>query len=830
MYKFNIVFYGHEHEHDGSYILDLQNRDILSLHGTAIYHKDRQDNGYCIYTYDIDNLQIKIKESIFDDKQKTFNNIVDKCINDIDLTSKSNKAIRNQTICSTMIPKIKEKINQYLTINLTSETNQRDIEEIFINQKMVDFDNSHVREKVDYKDKRSYSIDEIILLKQNILISGGTESGKTTTLNMINLKILSEYNELIPIFLFSRELVQETTERALISKIGDFLDKYYGKNNFKLKHMLDNKGFVFLIDDINLLNDAFIKVILSSENRVIATVSYDNNYIVERDRLDIFSIRDSIFNEFKKIELKALRKKECSLLVKNIVPEELSQKIANKVQNSLSTLNLPSNPFIATLLTWMHLQKIDIRDSEPELIDIFLDFLLEKTDLSKKFNGKIDFNDKKDLLSTIAFKYFNEKSFAIKENDILKVIIDHFEYTGTEVRASDVLDYFYKKRVLIKNNGSVVFSYRVFYYYFISLYMKNNSNFRNTVMKSKVLISNMMHELRYYSAMSRNDKEFIDNILCFLSSNKIQKKKNFIEEDNQKLLIGQEEKEYQETEINIPEEEIILSQEEVEFCDRLDEELSEIRNNEVQEYNYEIQENKELDDLKKYREEFFALNIIASEFIKHLGSSISFEEKNKYIEQTLQNYSYVMEYWKSVFGNKKLVKKFLNIYFKEEMEKLSETKINEMIKEAKLDLTYITAEIVKGSLSTPKLIKTYKTNIGKTNKTNIYFFYCLLINEVDTNNFFKYIDMFIEINNDKLLFFILERVIIHNYVTSNYTAEVKKEMYTLLLKLEVAIHVNKSAIKDKKEFQKYIPKVKEKRPLNISCQNNSDKRNPIAPV
>jgi len=49
--KFNIVFFGHEHQHDGYHITDMYNKDIISLNATSLYHPKNEKNGFSIYKY-----------------------------------------------------------------------------------------------------------------------------------------------------------------------------------------------------------------------------------------------------------------------------------------------------------------------------------------------------------------------------------------------------------------------------------------------------------------------------------------------------------------------------------------------------------------------------------------------------------------------------------------------------------------------------------------------------------------------------------------------------------------------------------------------------------
>lgn len=63
--------------------------------------------------------------------------------------------------------------------------------------------------------------------------------------------------------------------------------------------------------------------------------------------------------------------------LQKIVPIETSKRTLSNVKKAMNKLSLPSNPFLTTLLIWMYRDKIEIKDSEPEIIEVLLDYLLE---------------------------------------------------------------------------------------------------------------------------------------------------------------------------------------------------------------------------------------------------------------------------------------------------------------------------------------------------------------------------------------------------------------------------------------------------------------------
>lgn len=805
--KFNIVFFGHEHEHDGKHILDFNNRDILSLHASAIYQPSNQPNGYCIYTYDLDEEKIYIKKSIFDFKQNIFENIKEHEIENINLTSKASKAVRNLSICSGMYETVKEKINSYLAINLTSENATKDIEDIFVFQQIVEKEKkSHKKQQ----EQRIYTIEEIIQSSQNILISGKAESGKSTNLNMITLYCLREYTDYIPIYISSSELMNVDSERHFIAKVAEYLDKNYGKNKFNINQMIKEKRFLFLLDDLHLLQNEFIKKIVSLNNRIIATSTVELQHKLET-AIENLSKQDDYFENFLKLELKAFRKKDQQNLTSNIVANSHSSRIANSVHKTIVNLRLPSSPFITTLLIWMHTEKIDIKENKPEIIDVFLDYLLEKTDLSKSFQGKFTFSDKKNLLAMISHEFYKQKSFAIKEDIILNCIISHISKFGFDINSKDILDYFYKRKIFFINNGLVMFSYRVFYYYFISLYMIKHRDFTHEIMNNKVSILNMIDELKFYAAMKTDDKEFVTTLINFLNKSIFIKKldKYILElpkltsKFNDKLkksnnLINQSIKSVTE------QDEIIFeSDEDKKFSDTIDEKRTESHERHVHNYNVEVQENDILYNKQLYKEEFLIINMVLSEFLKHL-STIDIADKKEYISLAVKHYALIFNFWIKTLDKTALIKRLISK--RTQNNKIEEKELDSLIDFVKTYVFTILTSIVEDTLASPKMTKIYQQNIAEEDNLNNFYFYTVIESAVDEPNLINMLNHLIDNSNDKNIFKSLYYKMLHNYLDKDYNGTTKSELKEILVKLNMINGIGKKAISTKREYQHHFQK------------------------
>lgn len=790
--KFNLVFYGHEHNHDGRYITDLYNRDILSLYATSLYHPKNERNGFCLYTYYIDSNELDFVKKEHNKQQNVFETITNQKIENINLMKKASKAIRNQHICSEIYPNLKAYINKYLAINLTSEKTNKDIEEIYTHPKITEEkiieDKVQKNEKQKYekpKDDKSFSLDEIIKLNTNLILQGKQESGKTTILNMINVTYLKNYNDLIPIYISGNELHNEESCEVFIAKIHDYLSKFYNNSKLNIKSMVQDKRFIFLIDNIHNLTAELVKEIIDLDNIIIATFVV-KEYEITEDKLLYFNKESEIYSNFMKFDIKPLRKKDNKLLTKNIVPSDVYQKISNKVVKAINNLRLPSNPFITTLLAWMYVEKIDIRENEPQIIDVFLDYLLEKAELSRSFDGKFDFSDKKDLLAAIANKFFLEQSLAIKEDKILAVIIDYSDkYYAFEINSQDILKYFYKRRILIRNNNLVQFSYRVFYYYFISLYMINNKDFYNSILENKTYIVNMIDELKYYAALKRDDINIINKIESYIFMNKLNTTfqklpivKNIERDKSEELII---EETIETNEDNLP-----ISAKEKKLKDKIDDIETDRREKNVETFNHDTE--MIIQDKKLHKEEFFVLNMIYAEFIKNLAG-IDKNYKETYFIKAIDNYINIFRYWEEVFKKEKLLIKFFKSKFPNETDISKEELIafNNSIKD---DVLGMIAQVVDITLSTPKMTEFY-SKLFENDKNPYSIFFALILEtetEEDEINLINYIKEFVSKNTNVNLSTILRTKLLYDLAHKSLKLETQKSIKLILVDLEFKLN------------------------------------------
>lgn len=791
---FNMVLFGHDHEHDGNYVLDTFNRDVLNLYATSLFSEYKTNNGYSIYSYDFSTQKLEIFKSFYDQKSCIYENLEVQQIEDIDLTKKAPNAIRNELICAVLLPNIKSTINKYLAINLTSEDIPKDLEQIYIEQ-LIESDESenNDEEEENYDENwkiENWKIENIIKSTKSILIRGKDESGKTSLLNMINIIMLKNYTDKIPIYINSNKLLKENSERAFESYIAKYLDKYYGKNNFNTKKMILENRFIFLIDDIHNLDKRLIEWILLTKTKVIATTAENQKRSLYLEISNVITDL-SLFFDFKKLKIRPLRKKECHNLTNNLTNNILSTEnteLAKNVYKTILSLNLPSNPFIATLLTWMHIQKLEIKENEPAMIEVFLDYLLEKAALSKMFKGKFDFYQKIDLLAEIAYLFFEKKSFSIPENDILKKIIDHITHYAHDVRPQDLLKYFYDRRIFIEDNGMTMFSYRVFYYYFIAKYMQNTPDFVLYIRSNKEVIINMINELKYYASIKRDDLDFIQDIISHMDNQPFQTQLEKVDFVN--MVMPTEKNQFLDYE-NTFQEDIKEEIEHKQIREKIQNVLSDAHEKKIEKYNYVQKEHHIININDNPRIELYLLNVILSNFIKQLDR-VEKDKKKDLLNNAIKRFAQYLIYWENKVENKQLFTRFV-YYILDKNDARTDDIIKILNDENKLKrlstkiIRHIMLHISETAvdvLSTPKLTKVYEQSISVENNIYMYYFLTLIQSEVDESNLILAIERFVKYNKDNNLFDILGKKLVFDYVDKNYSSKTKEKIKSFITEIK----------------------------------------------
>jgi hypothetical protein len=302
----------------------------------------------------------------------------------------------------------------------------------------------------------------------------------------------------------------------------------------------------------------------------------------------------------------------------------------------------------------------------------------------------------------------------------------------------------------------------------------------------------MIDELKYYSALKRDDIDFLEQIENYIKHNKMQTyflQLPIIDQKPISLIVASESIEDTE-DTNIGEKSDILpDQERIELQEAIDEIKTDKREKKVDNYNQ--QKVLKSERVKSIKEEFFILNMIYSEFVKQLsGTTIGKENKEKYFLNSIENYTNIIRYWEEIFNKDALIKRFFQLKFPDD-KNISDEELNDFKNFLKVDVMHMISSISNMTLSTPKMTHFY-SNLLNAQDSNIYEKFFALIFSIEAineqENIEQSINSFIHYNTNNTLNNLLKiklyNIIADRQINSKLQSNIKK----ILIQIEYKVN------------------------------------------
>lgn len=525
IYKdYHLFFSGHVHE----------NRDTLHITtDTGIYHSTSsatlshaKDNiGFTILEVDVNSFELEILSAVFNSKEEEF-------------------FFGEAKPAQIPISKEKQEQNKFrITIRKRFQEILDESNQLFLSYKEMNNDSSFlqlftppiIREKSQSnpksKESKKISFKEIQSEKDvNQILFGKDKSGKSAILYKSTLDYLMTYNELkiLPLFIDCNHVLKKETKLDIITELATF----YEVNKRKAAELSKEYHIKILIDNFKD-NESLVLHPLSSY-----ILQHNNSSIIATANETLFSsFSEGLIGEidFKSLYIHDITRSEIRLLTDKWpnIPTTKREIILEKINKVFSQLNIPSNYWTVSLFIWIFEKNIDVNfGNNFQLINLYVDHLLDKDRfiLSKKY--KIDFTDLKDYLASLAYflvKNYINNNYRITYSELIQFTENYKSSNKKFVIETEEIVNLILDKGIVKKGSDNLFTFRLngVFEYFLGHYMAFDAKFRNEIIDDGHFYLSFQNEFEICSGIIPFDKDYLQKIFL--------KTKDIFEEPNAKV-------------------------------------------------------------------------------------------------------------------------------------------------------------------------------------------------------------------------------------------------------------------------------------------------------
>lgn len=352
-------------------------------------------------------------------------------------------------------------------------------------------------------------LDEIINTSTSYLILGKDKSGKTSLLKKLQLYFLKTYSTkgVIPFYLDYKDFEEDNID--LIKLIA----KYFEINQSDANQVVSESAIIFLIDNLNIQSPLHNKIILFLSEHTNIRFIFTSEYSTSRDfveELDHLS--------YDKLYLKDLTRKEIRYYTQNnnIIKEADQDAIQERIVIVCKQLQLPLNYWTISLILLIYRKSND--DYSKNLfgiLDLCVDEILQKKKLLFT-KSKLTFDQYKELCSQLAYSLLIDHKDTTYSADYLTIIGILETYIRSKPRivatSKDIFDNLFESGILKSKGDKFAFRLNGIFEYFLSYYIKENSEFKEEILNDDNIYLSFKNELEIYTGFNRKDVEFVRRI------------------------------------------------------------------------------------------------------------------------------------------------------------------------------------------------------------------------------------------------------------------------------------------------------------------------------
>lgn len=360
-----------------------------------------------------------------------------------------------------------------------------------------------------------FPLQDLVSSVDNYVVFGKNKSGKTSILYKIHIDLLSRYSfeKTLSLYVDCREFKSPNKQWDWITTAA----RYYGISRSKVLEIADKKPFKVLIDNYNselidfnqLVSQGVEKkhftIVVCTEE--LALSSYNQNSLFD------FGYKTLYIHDISRARIRDLVKKW-----PNINPET-KQVALEKIVKVFSQMNIPCNYWTVSLFLWVFEKTNKIAfHNNVELIQLYIEELLDKTNLTLDKTVKIKYDELKEFLGELAYYLLFNHAKTTYSCSYIELIQFTEQYRSKNIRfvieVEEVVNLIMLRGIIKKTyDGKYTFRLNGVFEYFLAVYINLNSSYKDLILNTSYKYLSFGNELELYAGFNSKDAIFIDKIL-----------------------------------------------------------------------------------------------------------------------------------------------------------------------------------------------------------------------------------------------------------------------------------------------------------------------------
>jgi predicted MPP superfamily phosphohydrolase len=509
--EFHMLFSGHLHKKKQA-IQICTEEGIFCCSSASALSFDGTTNGFTLINIDIDTYDIEISNRYYNRQDEVFLQTKDSIKTSIPVGDKKKSS---NDFKRTLRKKYQEELVRANELFISYDNNEssRGFNELFTDPILKNKTRAQIAEKK--SDAGNISIGSFLDNKENVVLFGKDKSGKSSILYKVLLDLFADFNlyKTIPILIDCKEYKVSKKALDLYKHISGYYEMSLAKakalpNRYSIRLLIDNydPSFFFFNEIINkfLEENELVTFIAATEEKLAASFA---SYVFDgRTYSNIY------IHEISRPEVRLLANKWPG------IRSDKKEFILDKIFGIFTQLNIPTNYWTVSLFLWIFEKNNDTNfHNSFELIQLYIDNLLDRKRLALDKSSKINFDDFKTYLAQLAYFLLFERIGTGYSATYAEIVAFTSSYRQKNKRfvieVKDIIDLIIEKNIVRKAfDDNYTFRLNGVFEYFIALYMTHDKAFCNKIINDDHFYLSFKNELELFAGFEKNNGEYLTQI------------------------------------------------------------------------------------------------------------------------------------------------------------------------------------------------------------------------------------------------------------------------------------------------------------------------------